>query len=276
MSKGRFMLGVGPGGLASDFELFKNPDVHARNRMVAEADRPSSSTSGRTIRPTISKASSGTCEIKDAIMPELGVGYMPKPYQQGGPPISISLASPSSPSAALAARRGWGIISANIIPTYSVASHWAVYSKACAELGIPARGESWRVARNVMVAPSEQEAQDRVFGEQGSNRYFFTYIRDVLNRVNILVILKPRPGHAGRGGHARGHLEGMRDLRLAEDGARQARRLPRAGRPVRDPADDRPRLGRRNEAWERDSMRLLADDVMPKFRQHVMARAAAE
>jgi hypothetical protein len=31
-----------------------------------------------------------------------------------------------------------------------------------------------------------------------------------------------------------------------------------------------------NEAWERDSMRLLADEVMPKFRQHVTARAAAE
>jgi len=37
MSKGRFMLGVGPGGLVSDFELFNNPDVHARNRMVIEA-----------------------------------------------------------------------------------------------------------------------------------------------------------------------------------------------------------------------------------------------
>ena len=31
------MIGVGPGGLVSDFELFNNPDVHARNRMVVEA-----------------------------------------------------------------------------------------------------------------------------------------------------------------------------------------------------------------------------------------------
>ena len=29
-----------------------------------------------------------------------------------------------------------------------------------------------------------------------------------------------------------------------------------------------------NRAWERDSMRLLAQEVMPKFRQHVMAQAA--
>src|SRR4029078_3509622 len=37
MSKGRFMLGVGPGGLVSDFELFKKTDHAARNRMVVEA-----------------------------------------------------------------------------------------------------------------------------------------------------------------------------------------------------------------------------------------------
>jgi len=29
-----------------------------------------------------------------------------------------------------------------------------------------------------------------------------------------------------------------------------------------------------NEAWERDGMRLLAHDVMPKFGQHVTAQAA--
>ena len=37
MSRGRFMLGVGPGGLISDFELFKLTDHGARNRMVVEA-----------------------------------------------------------------------------------------------------------------------------------------------------------------------------------------------------------------------------------------------
>ena len=29
-----------------------------------------------------------------------------------------------------------------------------------------------------------------------------------------------------------------------------------------------------NEAWEREAMRLLAQEVMPKFRQHVTAQAA--
>ncbi|HKG81556.1 MAG TPA: flavin-dependent oxidoreductase, partial [Beijerinckiaceae bacterium] len=29
-----------------------------------------------------------------------------------------------------------------------------------------------------------------------------------------------------------------------------------------------------NEAWERESMQRLAQDVMPRFRQHALARAA--
>lgn len=117
MSKGRFMLGVGPGGLVSDFELFNNPDVHARNRMVIEAvdfiQRIWSQDPPYDLQGEFWQV-----RLKDGIIPELGVGFMPKPYQTPGPPISISLASPNSSSARTAALKGWGMISANIIPTY--------------------------------------------------------------------------------------------------------------------------------------------------------------
>ena len=104
---------------------------------------------------------------------------------------------------------------------------------------------NWRVARNVMVAPTDAEARDHVFGEQGSNRYFYTYMREVLAAVGLLVILKPRPTCRTRRRPSRPSPR-RRDLRLAQDRARQARRLPRAGRPVRHLADDRARLGRPN------------------------------
>src|SRR4029078_3717468 len=68
-----------------------------------------------------------------------------------------------------------------------------VYCKACGEAGIPPSGENWRVARNVLVAPSDSEARERVFGEEGSNRDFYTSMREVLSRVGLLAILKPRP-----------------------------------------------------------------------------------
>jgi alkanesulfonate monooxygenase SsuD/methylene tetrahydromethanopterin reductase-like flavin-dependent oxidoreductase (luciferase family) len=273
MSKGRFMLGIGPGGLISDFELFKVTDHAARNRMVVEAVDMIENIWSQD-PPYALKGEFWNIEIKDAIMPELGVGFMPKPYQQPRPPICISLASPNSASARTAAERGWGIISANIIPVYSVASHWATYSKACAERGVTPNGDSWRVSRNVMVAASDREAEDRVFGEKGSNRYFFTYIRDVLNRVGILPILKPRPEMSdaettpesiltecvlyGSPATVLDKLVAFRE-RVGPFGTLLMSGIDWAGP---------------NEDWEREAMRLLAQEVMPRFRQHVTAQAA--
>jgi alkanesulfonate monooxygenase SsuD/methylene tetrahydromethanopterin reductase-like flavin-dependent oxidoreductase (luciferase family) len=273
MSKGRFMLGVGPGGLVSDFELFKNPDVHARNRMVVEAVDFITRIWSQD-PPYELDGEFWNIAIKNGIVPELGVGYMPKPYQPGGPPISISLASPHSGSARTAALKGWGMISANIIPTYSVASHWEVYSKACAEAGLKPRGERWRVARNVLVAPSDGEAEERVFGTEGSNRYFYTYMREVLSRVGLLVILKPRPDMPDDEASAEvitrecvihGSPRTVLDRLVAF-----RERVGPFGTLLVTGLD----WGGPNAAWEQVSMRLLAHEVMPKFRQHVLARAA--
>ena len=86
------------------------------------------------------------------------------------------------------AKQGWGIISGNNMPTLArSASHWQIYSKACAETGVAGEGENWRVARNIMVAPSDAEAYDRIHSEHGSNHYFYTYMREVLSRRRPLV-----------------------------------------------------------------------------------------
>src|SRR6478672_8472795 len=242
MSKGRFMLGVGPGGLVSDFELFNNPDVHARHRMVIEAvdfiQRIWSQDPPYDLQGEFWQV-----RLKDGIIPELGVGFMPKPYQTPGPPISISLASPNSSSARTAALKGWGMISANIIPTY-------------------------------LVAPSDAEAHDRVFGDQGSNRYFYTYMREVLSRVGLLVILKPRPDMPDeqatvdaitRECVTYGSPKAVLDKLVAF-----RERVGPFGTLLMTGLD----WGGPNADWERESMRLLAQEVMPKFRQHVLARAA--
>jgi len=275
MSKGRFMMGIGPGGLISDFELFKNPDVHARNRMVIEAmdmiERIWSQDP-----PYVLKGEFWDISLKDGINAKLGVGYMPKPYQQPRPPVFISLASPSSSSAATAARKGWGMISANIIPTYSVASHWKVYSEACRAANVAPRGDNWRVARNMMVAASDDEAYERVFSEQASNNYFYTYMREVLNSVGLLVILKPSPDMPDADATVQAITEecvlyGSPSTVLDKLIAFRERVGPFGGL-LMTGLD----WGGKNQDWERESMRLLAQEVMPKFRQHVGTQQAAE
>jgi alkanesulfonate monooxygenase SsuD/methylene tetrahydromethanopterin reductase-like flavin-dependent oxidoreductase (luciferase family) len=273
MCKGRFMLGVGPGGLVSDFELFKCPDVHARNRMVIEAVDFIKRIWSQD-PPYQLKGEFWNIEIKDGILPALGVGFMPKPYQPGGPPISVSLASPSSSSARTAARKGWGMISANLIPTYAVASHWQVYSDACREAGIAPRGDAWRVAHNVLVAPSDAAAEERVFGEQGSNRYFYAHLREVLSAVGLLSILKPRPDMPD----AEATVEAITHECVLHGSPRTVLDKLVAFREEVGPFGTLLMTGLDwsgpNAQWERESMRLLAQEVMPKFRQHVTSRAA--
>jgi alkanesulfonate monooxygenase SsuD/methylene tetrahydromethanopterin reductase-like flavin-dependent oxidoreductase (luciferase family) len=128
MSRGRFLLGVGPGGLLSDFELFRHTDVTVRNRKVIEAVRIMRQIWSQN-PPYDIAGEFWNVRLTNNVIADLGIGYMPKPYQKGGPPISLSLASPNSASARTAALQDWGIISANIIPTYAVASHWSITGK---------------------------------------------------------------------------------------------------------------------------------------------------
>ncbi len=100
MSGGRFLFGIGSGGLASDFELF-NIDPATRQRAFMESidmilriwsQDPPYDIQGET----------WNVQIKKAVLPELGVGFMPKPLQKPHPPIHISISSPDSASAKLA------------------------------------------------------------------------------------------------------------------------------------------------------------------------------
>jgi alkanesulfonate monooxygenase SsuD/methylene tetrahydromethanopterin reductase-like flavin-dependent oxidoreductase (luciferase family) len=273
MSGGRFMMGIGSGGLASDFELFDVGDAATRQRKFLEsidiilkiwAQDP----------PYDIKGEFWTVRIAKAIVPELGFGFMPKPLQKPHPPLHVSIGSPNSDTARIAASRGWGMISGPTAPTYSIASHWRVYSETCRAEGKPARGEDWRVSRNIVVAPSDAEAEDRMYDKAAANRYYFTYLRTALERAKRLVTIKPRPE--------------MSDAECTPEAIMQECAIYGSPRTVLDklvafrdsvgPFGTLLKIGLDwsgpNESWERDTMQLLAEEVMPKFRQHTTAQAA--
>ncbi len=113
-----------------------------------------------------------------------------------------------------------------------------------------------------------------MFGEQGSNRYFYTYMREVLSKVGLLAVLKSDPDMPDDKATVEAITEGcviygspktMLDKLVAfRDSAGPFGTLLMTGLDWSGP----------NREWERDSMRLLAQEVMPKFRQHVLAHAA--
>jgi alkanesulfonate monooxygenase SsuD/methylene tetrahydromethanopterin reductase-like flavin-dependent oxidoreductase (luciferase family) len=257
MSKGRFMMGVASGALVSDIELFKIPDAGARNRMVLEALKIITGIWTQD-PPYEFEGEFWNVRLKDRILADLGIGYLPKPFRAAGPPISVAVASVNSSWAHAAAQHGWGMLSGNTISTAAVASHWAVYSKISAEAGRTPSGENWRVSRNVLVAASDAEARDWVFGMESANRFFYTYLHNAQRALGV-----PNPMS----------VEAMIEEYAIFGSARTVFEKLIAFREQVGPFGSLLVTGLDwngpNEAWERESMRLLAEDVMPKLRRHV-------
>lgn len=192
MSKGRFLFGIGPGGLASDFELFGNTDPKAREEKMLESFDIIQKIWSQD-PPYDIQGKYWTVSLKDNVIPHMGIGYLPKPYQQPSPPVALSAMSPFSGSVKRAALRGWSPISANFIPEYSVASHWQKITEAAEETGATPDGDLWRVARNVIVADSDAEAEELALNPEGSTYYYYNYLWQALCDANYSVAMKPDP-----------------------------------------------------------------------------------
>ena len=177
-----------------------------------------------------------TIQIKKAIVPELGFGTMPKPLQKPHPPIHISIASPDSASARLAGSRGWGIISGPDRAAYSIASHWQAYGEAAPR---PARRRAARTGGCRATSSWRRPTpRPRSACSASAPRTAITsrYMRTAHRQGQAPLHDQAAARHDRRGMHAGGADGGMRDLWLAQHRARQARRVPRARRPVRHAA----------------------------------------
>ena len=146
--------------------------------------RASSSASGRRTRPTICPGEFWTVQIKDAIIPQLGIGYMPKPFQK---PRPADHHVGRQPELGDRARRGPARLEYHLRPTTCRPARWRPTGRPTARRapkpGKPARGENWRVARNVMVAPSDAEAHDRIYGDRRLQPLFlYLHARSVVAR----------------------------------------------------------------------------------------------
>lgn len=192
MAQGRFMMGIGPGGLASDMELFDVLDADERNERFIE--------SINMIRqiwsqdpPYDIKGKYWNIKITDNIIPELGVGYMQKPFQLPHPPISLSSMSPNSESITRAVKAGWNPISANFAPESTIVGHWDKYVEGCEAMGVEPTGNDWSIARNVLIAESDAQAEDWLLDPKGSNFYYFDYLWKVLKVADYTAVIKPDP-----------------------------------------------------------------------------------
>jgi alkanesulfonate monooxygenase SsuD/methylene tetrahydromethanopterin reductase-like flavin-dependent oxidoreductase (luciferase family) len=169
--KGRFLMGISPGGLMSDAEVFGNFGKD-RNAMFLESidmvleiwkrDGPYD-LKGKFFEVTTAKT----------MIAEIGQGTILKPYQKPHPPIVVTAVAPHSKGVAEAAKRGWTPVSANFLLPEWVATHWPRYQEGCLASDRSPRGEDWRVAKSIFVADDERTARDYGHGPKGPYHFYF-------------------------------------------------------------------------------------------------------
>jgi alkanesulfonate monooxygenase SsuD/methylene tetrahydromethanopterin reductase-like flavin-dependent oxidoreductase (luciferase family) len=165
MAQGRFIMGISPGGLLSDAELFGNLDKDRTAMFVEAIDMILAIWKGDA--PYDLKGQFWTISTARTMMPEIGQGRIHKPFQKPHPPIAVTAVAPYSKGVAEAAARGWDPISANFLLPKWVKTHWPKYVEGCAAGGRRADPASWRVAKSIFVADDMATAR-RYATEAGS------------------------------------------------------------------------------------------------------------
>jgi alkanesulfonate monooxygenase SsuD/methylene tetrahydromethanopterin reductase-like flavin-dependent oxidoreductase (luciferase family) len=270
MTGGRLILGIGPGGLPSDFELFGNTDPMQRGRRMLESIDMILAIWGQD-PPYDLAGPTWSTRITQAVIPEFGIGTLPKPWQRPHPPIAITARSADSFGVRMAAERGWGVVSANFVAERIVEGHGRTLRAALEAQGRPMGGTDWRVARNLCIAGSDAEARERLFDAASSNRYYFHYLSTLARRAGQLGTLKPAADTPDEAVTLEAIIEDcvicgapatvLDRLVALRDRAGPFDHLLMAGLDWSGP----------NAAWEAETMRRLAEEVMPRFRQHVAA-----
>ncbi|HYS93314.1 MAG TPA: LLM class flavin-dependent oxidoreductase, partial [Candidatus Acidoferrales bacterium] len=150
LCQGRFIMGIGPGGLVSDLEIFDIGQAELRPQMVIEsietvlklwAQDPPYEIDGKFWKISLTKG----------IWPDFKVGYIPRPYQKPHPPIALSLITPNSSSGKTAGERGWIPISGQFFHKRYLRGHWEKYVEGCEAVGRRPDPDIWRVSRSILV-----------------------------------------------------------------------------------------------------------------------------
>jgi len=171
MLEGRFIFGIGPGGLRSDMEVMGNIDADRSAMFVECIDHVLALWSGEP--PYDLKGRYWNVSTARSLLPETGMGVFIKPWQQPHPPIVVTVVAAASRGLEAAAARGWEPISANFIPVRSVATHWPSYAKGCEAGGLAPDANAWRVVRSVFVG--DDDARARAYARDRNGPHWFYY-----------------------------------------------------------------------------------------------------
>jgi alkanesulfonate monooxygenase SsuD/methylene tetrahydromethanopterin reductase-like flavin-dependent oxidoreductase (luciferase family) len=169
--EGRYMVGIGSGGTPTDAQMFGIDMSSGEHRRMAVEGLEIMRKYWTEEGPWRYEGEFWTCEKVAAeafpVVPGT-LGDHLKPYQRPHPPIAVAGLSANSATLKWAGEEGLLPISLGM-NTRFMAGQWDTYSVAAESRGRVADRNDWRIAREVVVADTDEEAlslaRDGYFGE---------------------------------------------------------------------------------------------------------------
>lgn len=169
LARGRFYWGIGVRAIPTDLELFgldptQGQAVRERSREALEV-----------ILGLWDAEAGYTHEGKHfqihapELRPALERGLYMKPYQRPHPPIAVAGSTPGSPSIRLAGERGWMPMSSSNLLSKYLRDQWAMIEDGAASAGRKPDRRQWRIARDVYVAETAEQAREEARALLGRN-----------------------------------------------------------------------------------------------------------
>ena len=190
MLEGRLILGISPGGLLSDAELFGNLDANRNEMFLESINQVLDIWAGEP--PYNFQGKYWNISTQRTLIRDIGQGYIARPLQRPHPPIVVTAVAPFSKGVTEAAARGWDPISANFLMPVWVKSHWPRYVEGCERGGRVADPANWRVAKSVFVAKDASTAKAYATAPDGPYVFYYRSLFTKLKMSGRIELFKTR------------------------------------------------------------------------------------
>ena len=186
LAQGRFMFGIGSGGLPSDYELFDVDGNAGQHREMTRESIEIILKIWENQGPFQYKGKFWNVNIPETMYGSLK--YFLNPYQKPHPPIGVASVSIGSETLKIAGEHGFIPMSLGLNSEY-LSSHWEALEEGAQRTGRTPSRQEWRIVRDVFVAGSDDEAYDAaVNGMLG--RVWRDYLLPLFDAFDLLKVFK--------------------------------------------------------------------------------------
>ncbi|MDB5644199.1 MAG: luciferase-like protein [Hyphomicrobiales bacterium] len=181
LTKGRFIFGISAGALPTDAEALQNLDKDRQKMFEDSIDVILEIWTREAPYDIDLPGNQFKVSTRQTAKFDLGVGYLPKPFQTPYPEVVGTVVAPFSKGVIAMGRRNFHPLSANFLLSKWVKTHWPNYVQGKQEAGQVADPADWRVARTIFVA--DDEATARRYAIEEVNGPYRAYYYQMLSKM---------------------------------------------------------------------------------------------